>query len=153
MTDQENEIVVDGTDLTPNYVEDQGEEGRDAALQNWSAEYDKLIQNPPGEGDILESADNSPAILIIELKDKSPPFVYGRAYVPEVVGEELGWFLQSAESQGFHGWKCILMPRARTELIQRCGLQQEVVEVKSLRVVRPSKSGKSLLCEVNEYSI
>lgn len=148
-----DELNLDTNDVDDNvdYSHGDEQENRNPALQDWSAEYDRLIQNPPGEGDILESADDSKVVLVIELKDNSPPFVYGRAYVPEIVGAKLGWFLQSAESQGFHGWKCILMPRARTELIQRCGLQAEVVEVKSLKVVRLSKSGKSLLCEVHEY--
>lgn len=148
----EQEIVVD-SDLTSNDVEDDNfeQESRDPALQDWSKQYDALIQNPPGEGDILGSADDSKAVLVIELKEKAPPFVYGRAYVPEIVGSKLGWHLQSAESQGFHGWKCILMPRARTELIQRSGLQAEIVEITSLKVIRHSKSGKSLLCEVHEY--
>lgn len=117
----------------------------------WSAEYDALIKNPPKEGDILRSADDSPVVLAIDLKEKAPPFIYGRAYVPEIVGSALGWFLQSKDSAGFHGWKCILMPRARTDLIQKCGLQSEVVEVTSLKVIRPSQSGLSLLCEVHEY--
>lgn len=121
------------------------------SLQIWSEKYDLLIQNPPKEGDILTSMDGSPVVLAVELKEKFPPFVYGRAYVPETVGDTLGWFLQSAESAGFHGWKCILMPRARTELIQKCGLQNEVVEVKSLKVIRYSTSGKAILCEVHEY--
>lgn len=122
-----------------------------ADFSDWSKEYDRLIQNPPKEGDILQSADSSKVILVIELKEHAPPFVYGRAYVPEIVGMDLGWFLQSAGSEGYFGWKCILLPRARTELIQKYGLRNEVVEIVSLRVIRHSVSGKSLLCEVHRY--
>ena len=43
------------------------------------------------------------------------------------------------------------MPRARTELIRKFGVGVEIIEVASLKVVRLSKSGKSLLCEVHEY--
>lgn len=120
-------------------------------FDKWSKEYDACVNNPPKEGDILTTMDDGKAILVVELKEGVPPFVYGRAFVPEIVGADLGWFLQSVEGQGFYGWKCILMPRARTELIRKFGLQKEIIEVKSLRVVRLSKSGKSLLCEVNEY--
>lgn len=148
MTD--NETYVETETLLGADTEENSDEPTNQFV-DWSEEYDRLIQNPPREGDILKSGDDSPVILLIELKADSPPFVYGRAYVPEIVGAKLGWFLQSAESQGFHGWKCILMPRARTELIQRCGLKEEVIEIVSLKVIRHSVSGKSLLCEVHEH--
>ncbi|KKM87705.1 hypothetical protein LCGC14_1266100 [marine sediment metagenome] len=121
------------------------------SIDVWNKEYDALIKNAPKAGDILISMDASPVLLVIETVEGSAPFVYGCAFVPEVVGSELGWFLQSVDSEGFHGFKCILMPRARTELIRRLGLSNDIIEVKSLRVVKTSQSGKSLLCEVFEY--
>ena len=120
-----------------------------ARYETWCAELEAVQANTPKEGDILAPAEGK-AILVCELTEGSAPFIYGRVYVPEIVGCELGWFLQSSESQGFHGWKCILMPRARTELIRKYGVQ-EIIEVKSLKVVRLSQSGMSLLCEVHEY--
>jgi len=124
----------------------------EAGLVDWSQEYDSYISNPPKDGDILEaSTPDAGVLLVVELKEDNPPFIYGKAYVPEIVGHPLGWFLQDPSSQNYHGWKCILLPRARTELIRKFGLQSEEMVVKSLRVVRPSQSGKSLLCEVHEY--
>lgn len=124
----------------------------DAGTREWSEEYDSLINNPPKDGDILTtSTSDANVLLMVELKEDSPPFIYGRAYVPEIVGHSLGWYLLDSKSQSFHGWKCILLPRARTELIRKFGLQHESMEVRSLRVIRPSQSGKSLLCEVHEY--
>ena len=117
----------------------------------WGEQYDELIKNPPGPGDILRSIDDSKVLLVIDIVEGSAPFVHGCAFVSEIVGSKLGWFLQSVDSIGFHGFKCILMPRARTELIRRVGLSSEIVEVTALRVVKPSQSGKSLLCEVAEY--
>ena len=119
-------------------------------FEAWIEKYEAVQQCPPKEGDILKPADGK-AILVVELAEGSPPFIYGRVYVPETVGCRVGWFLQSSESQGFHGWKCILMPRARTELIRKFGVGAEIIEIASLRVVRLSHSGKSLLCEVHEY--
>ncbi len=119
-------------------------------FETWSEEFETTQANPPKDGDILYP-DEGKAILVVELTEGKPPFIYGRVFVPEIVGAKLGWFLQSSETQGFHGWKCILMPRARTELIRRYGISEEVIEVKSLKVVRLSQSGKSLLCEVHEY--
>ncbi len=117
----------------------------------WNEQYDELIKNPPKAGDILLSIDDSKVLLVIATVEGAAPFVHGCAFVPEIVGSRLGWFLQSVDSEGFHGFKCILMPRARTELIRRTGLSSEIVEVTSLRVVKQSQSGKSLLCEVAEY--
>lgn len=120
-------------------------------MKEWSQEYDQCIANPPKDGDILTTLEaDSKVLLAVELKAGAAPFIYARAYVPEIVGQALGWFLAS-DSQTFHGWKCILLPRARTELIRKFGLQKETMEVESLRVIRPSQSGKSLLCEVHEY--
>ncbi len=117
----------------------------------WNQEYDTFISNPPKAGDVLGSIDDSKVLLVIETKEGSPPFIYGCAFVPEIVGSKLGWYLQSVDSQGFHGFKCILMARARTELIRNLGLSSDIVEVESLRVVKSSQSGKSLLCEVAKY--
>jgi hypothetical protein len=120
--------------------------------KEWAQKFGEIMKQTPAEGTILRPLESDAnAILVVELHEGSPPFVFGRAYVPEIVGEELGWFLHSSKSQGFHGWKCILMPRARTELFQRHGLESEIIEVKSLKVVRQSNSKKSLLCEVHEY--
>jgi len=125
----------------------------EAGLREWSRDYDDHINNPPKEGDILTtpSADTLVA-LVVELKEGSPPFIYGRAYVPEIAGAPLGWFLQSDPEESFHGWMCILLPRARTDLIRKYGLQNQTILVKSLKMVRESQSGKALLCEVNEYA-
>lgn len=120
--------------------------------EKWSNEYDSLINNPPKEGAILTTLEaDAKVLLAVDLQEGSPPFIFGRAFVPEIVGAQVGWFAQSTASHNFHGWKCIMMPRARTELIRRFGLKNDTMEVASLRVIRMSKSGKSLLCEVNEY--
>lgn len=120
-------------------------------VQEWSDRYNEVVDNPPKEGDILMTLDGAPAKLIVELKEGSPPFIYGRLYVSEIVGTEAKWCLHSESIDSFHGWKCVLMPRARAELIRKCGLSGDTVTVKSLKVVRQSQSGKSLLCEIEEY--
>lgn len=118
---------------------------------NWSAQYNETLEKPPEPGAILVTLDGSPVRLTVEIKDGSPPFIYGRMYVPEIVGIKLGWYLQNEKVDTFHGWKCILMPRARGDLIKKIGLDGDMVLVKSLRMIRKSQSGKSYLCEVHEY--
>ena len=123
----------------------------DDKVLEWSKKYNEVIKNRPVDGSILVTTDGSLAKLTVEIVDGSAPFIYGRLYVPEIVGIELGWFLQGAEVETYHGWKCILMPRARADLIKKIGLSGDTVLVKSLRLVRESQSGKSFLCEVEDY--
>jgi hypothetical protein len=120
--------------------------------EDWAVEYEKLMSNPPAPGAILKAYGDSMARLNIELVADKPPFVYGLAFVPCIVGKPLGWFLQAIDSEGAHGWKCILLPKAREEAIRKLGLKTKVVPVKSLRVIRMSNSKNSLLCEINEYA-
>jgi len=119
--------------------------------REWSEQYNAVVSKPPADGTILTTADGSLAKLTVEIVDGAAPFIYGRMFVPEIVGAELDWFLQDTEMETFHGWKCILMPRARAELIKKKGLDGDTVTVKSLRIVRMSQSGKSYLCEVKDY--
>jgi len=117
----------------------------------WSERYNEVTNNPPKEGDILTTFSGSPAVLTVELNEGTPPFIYGRAYVPEIISDDVRWCLQEENVSSYHGWKCILMPRARTELLRHVKLDGETVEVQSLKIVRPSQSGKSLLCEIEAF--
>jgi len=122
----------------------------------WAADYARISSTQPEVGTILSTFDGSPAKLTIEVKKGASPFIFGRAYVPDLFGEELGWFLQDEENDSHHGFKCVLLPRARTQLIQKTGLGDIVdntsyVLVKSLKIIKYSYSGNSILCEVHEY--
>ena len=123
-------------------------------MSEWIEKYNAVLETPPKQGDILSAAVAGESVnLVVEMKEGSAPFVYGRAHVPEVVGpiEDVKWVLKDADTGGFYGWKAILLPRARGELLKKCEIVDGVVSVKSLRVIRPSQSGKSLLCEVCNY--
>ena len=121
-------------------------------VSNWTEQYQHFIDNPPQEGDILTTiTSDAPARLDLEFHEGKPPFVYGRAYVPCIVGEALGWFLQPVGCENAHGLKCILLPKAREELLRKRGVRNAIISVKSLRVVRWSQTKQSLLCEVADY--
>lgn len=118
----------------------------------WGESYNEYLNNPPQPGTILRAfGDSELARIEIDIEPDKPPFLYGRAYVPCVVGQPLGWFLQSKENKTAYGWKCILMPKAREEAIRRRGLNESMMTVYSLKVVRESQSGQSLLCEIAEF--
>jgi len=126
----------------------------DEGTREWINDYNECLQKIPQPGDILRPypGEDQKAIITVELKAGAPPFMYGKVYVPEILGSTVGWFLQSEANRNFHGWKCILLPEARTKLTQKVGLPSTgIIYVSALRVVRPSKTGSSLLCEVAEY--
>lgn len=120
-------------------------------LAKWSAEYKAVVGTPPKPGTILRALEGN-AVLTVETQEGKPPFIYGKAYVPEVTDMQPAWFLQDDTHHSFSGWKCILMAQARSELIKRCGLTGKTIAVQSLRVIKTSQSGKSLLCEIASYA-
>ena len=120
-------------------------------LAEWSQQYKNIVDSPPINGAILKPIDGL-AVLIVETQDGKPPFIYGKAFVPEIPDIDPGWYLQNDEHKSHHGWKVILMQRARAELIKKIGLDGDTVRVKSLRIIKQSQSGKSLLAEVHEYA-
>lgn len=89
----------------------------------------------------------------VDLVQDAPPFLYARAYIPTLYGQETGWFLQPVDvDKDCQGMKCILASNAREELVRRLGLVADPLYVKSIRILRTSKSGKSFIVEVAEYA-
>lgn len=113
--------------------------------------YQDVVNNPPKNGDVLTTIDGSPAILTVQVEEGKPPFIYGRAYVSEILDSSLGWYLYGEGDNHTTGWKCVLMTKARREVLKKCEVVDNVIKIKSLKVVRPSESGSSLLCEIEEY--
>ena len=67
--------------------------------QQWAKEFDTQLANLPGEGAILEAYGGGTARLNIELVEGKDPFIYGRAYVPSIVGQPIsGWVLHEYDS-------------------------------------------------------
>lgn len=124
-----------------------------AAVSNaekWAEAYGKFIDTPPGPGDILAAPAGEMARLDVEAVEGQEPFIYARAFVPSVIGCQLGWYLQPMSADKASGWKCILTPKSRDQIIRSKGLGKKRVPVKSLKVVKKSSSGKSLIVEINE---
>ena len=113
--------------------------------------YQDVVNNPPKAGDVLKTLDGSPAVHTVQVEEGKPPFIYGRAYVSEVLDQSLGWYLRGDGDDRSLGWKCVLMTKARREALSRCEVHDSKIKVVALKVVRPSESGKALLCEIAEY--
>ena len=116
----------------------------------WAEAYEKLIKEPPAPETILKTIDGSPARLEVELTTGKPPFIYAKAYVPMIVGERVQWFLHDMETTG-SGWKCILLPKSRDQIVKLSGLKKLIIPVQALKVVKHSASRKSVLCDVVEF--
>lgn len=118
----------------------------------WADKYQQFQENPPQTGDVLRCISEEEEVrLDVELHSGKAPFVYGRVYVPCIVGEPIGWYMHSTQSENAFGLKCILMPKAREELLRKKGIKNPIVGVKEIRVIKWSQSGNSILCEVSEY--
>lgn len=117
-------------------------------MDEWAKTYDALIKNPPVAGTIIKSLDGKPILIRVDLVKGKTPCMYGLAYVPQIVGCALGWFARSVDDRTLNGQKLILLPRAREIVIKTFGISSKQVPIYSLRIVRTSQSGKSLLVEI-----
>lgn len=115
------------------------------------AKYQDVVKNPPGAGDVLTTIDGSPVMLTVQVQEGKAPFIYGRAYVSEIMDQSLGWYLRGIDDDRPIGWKCVLMTKARRDALAKCEVVEGKIKVSALKVVRPSESGQALLCEIQEY--
>lgn len=121
--------------------------------ETWKQNYQTTTENPPAVNAILKGYGNELARLTLELAEGKPPFIYGRAHVPAIVGQAIdGWVLQHLDTKSNFGWKCVLLPKAREEVLRRFPNMPSIIPVKALRVVRYSRTGNSILCEVAEWA-
>lgn len=120
---------------------------------DWHTRYKAVINNKPSPSTILRSMDGKPVRINIELTSGRTPFLYALLYVPTVVESEIGWFARSIEDRSIHGWKAILMPRARDVIINHPDIpaDRKWVGVEAIKVIRESQCGKSLLVEIQNY--
>jgi hypothetical protein len=128
---------------------------QERAILDWRIQYEELSKNPPQEGDFLYADDacgkEKLTRLIIECQPGKQPFIYAKVFIPDIVGEKLGWYTQPMGSESHHGLTCILMPKARNEVITKFGITRDEVGVKGLRVLKASETKRSLLVEVSDW--
>lgn len=116
--------------------------------EKWREEYDTVRKSMPTEGYILKSIDGSPCKVNIEYVTGKEPFMYGLAYLPQIVGAPVGWFARSINDRSSYGFKLILLPKAREMLLREFGVSETQVQVDGFKVIRSSTQGHSLLVEL-----
>lgn len=116
---------------------------------DWFEKYREVSKTLPKPGSILKPIEGK-AILHLEETPGKAIFIFGRVFVPEILDIEPAWYLQGASNSSYSGLKCIVLPRARTKVLNECEIIDNKIEVASLKVISLSQTGKSLLCEVEE---
>jgi hypothetical protein len=89
--------------------------------------------------------------LTLEFYPGRAPLIFGRVYLPQIVGTEPKWVLQGETETMNFGWKVLLRPKSRDEVIKKFGLGSDSVLVKSLIVRKISETGDSLQADVHEW--
>lgn len=108
--------------------------------------FKKMIDKPPSAGEILTSQDGNPSKVWESWKERDgQPFrvMYCQA---KISGDSSGWFLHDED----YGLKCLIGIRDYDKITQRRRNDEIDYFVGSLRVLRRSDTGKSLICAVEE---
>lgn len=118
--------------------------------KQWLTNYTNMLNQKPKAGDIIYGSSKEDGIYLkSSLQEGEPPFITATLYLPEIVGAELRWMASSSD-EPINGISCIIGPRTRGELLTKAG-PEDHFRVKSLTIIRLSKSGKSYIVEVNEF--
>ena len=116
---------------------------REKEETNSLCSFDKLSKNLPDEGDLLQSEDGSLIRVYEDWKknDSGDPsrFLFCHA---KIDAKATGWYLHSAE----YGLKCMISLKSSHRVLN----EEKGLSTRTLLVIRRSKSGKSLVCEVME---
>jgi len=124
-------------------------ESKKMTIGEWRKAYDEIRENPPIENFVR--AESGPIRLEVELHPGNPPFIFTRLYIRNIVGVEPAWFAQGKDQTNSFGWKVVLLPKSRDDVIKKYGVKHNVIFVKTLRILKMSASKRSLLAEVCEF--
>lgn len=123
-------------------------------LSEYKQQFEAVIKNPPPPGTILRPYEEGAlALLKAEYIPGREPFIYGRAYVPSIVGQPVSsWVLRTKDAPVTRGYKIILLPKGRDAFLRRYPQMPDEVEVKSIKILSYSASKKSMLGVVHEWA-
>ncbi len=117
----------------------------------WGKKFQDHLNSPPGPDTLLRAYGDQCGAMWIQLEEGKEPFIYCRVFVPQIVGCQLGWYLQGFDEKQHNGMRCILMPKSACEVMRRMDMEVEKHPIRALRVINISTSGKALLCEIAEW--
>lgn len=119
-------------------------------VEEWRAEYKRLLAQPPVNG-FITTIDESPVRIDIECVEGKAPTLLSKVSLPNVVCGPIGWYGQRENDYGYVGWTVVLCPKSRDECLRRFDITRAYGLVKSLRIIRMSGSRQSLIAEVAQW--
>lgn len=118
-------------------------------VADWLLEYTDFINEDPRQGTIITTHTGEPVLIRCSMPPGQMPFFSAKIYVPKMACSPVDWFAHGVSSQSDFGWRAILVPPAREEIIRRKAvLQNQTALVRALRVAGVSNSRKSVLVSV-----
>lgn len=125
----------------------------DIDVDVWRQEYDEVSKTLPDTDDILRAKESgSKLTLNIDCQPGKPPFIFARAYVSMIVGEQPAWYIYNdTEGQVYHGLKVIMSLKSREAVIRKFGVVPKVVQVSAIKILRRGEGGNCLIGEVAEW--
>lgn len=121
------------------------------SVDEWRKRFDEVQRGLPELNAVLTTRDGTPAKLSVECRTGFEPLIFGRAYVPQIVGEEPRWVLQTMEETFSHGLKVILKYKDRNAVIKKEGLSRDAIPIKSLIVVGHAQTKSSVQAIIGEW--
>lgn len=112
-------------------------------------------RNQPTPGTLIYPTPGAPASLNIQKQDSGSYRLWICATVPHhlpYIQGECGWYVLPPGCTG--GLQCIVMPRNRDEILLKCKPENiEKVTFEAAKVIRWSRKGTSVQCELVNWSI
>lgn len=114
--------------------------------QQWLAEYTDFVNSEPEKGTIITSYTGEPILINCSMPAGAMPFFSAKIYVPKMSCSPVDWFGHGISDRADFGWRAVLVPFAREEVIRRKIIQPNLTaSVRALKILGISNSGKSVL--------
>ena len=147
----EKEELMKQLGLNEEELSDRVQRSKDSSLESdakrtevkqGGVSFKELSEKYPGHGALLESKDGELVKVYEDWKEKDGEPIHLMLCNAVIDDDATGWYLHSRP----FGMKCIISLRSQERVTEG----EDGLYVKCLRVLRLSKTGKSLICEVVE---
>lgn len=117
----------------------------------WLDEYEEFMKQDPPHGLLISTYEGEPVRINCELKPGSMPFLSAKIYVPKMTCSPIAWFAHGLSSRADFGWRAVLVPQAREEVIRKHIIRDNIAPVGALKVHGKSASGKCILVSIAQW--